>query len=105
MKLSSNLIGSLLVAAIGTAAFVYMAKRPAVEGNTVMFGAPTLIGASTASKDEVKEVAKQEEVMVETTEAKVESSENTTTEAATTNTSETSSPVEDTQETTETPAN
>ncbi|MEE9327578.1 MAG: hypothetical protein V3U71_09815 [Cocleimonas sp.] len=105
MKLSSNLIGSLLIAAIGTTAFVYMAKRPAVEGNTVIFGAPNQIGASTTSKVEEQEVPKQEETLVETTEAKVETTESTTTEA-TTNTSETTSnSVEDTPETTETPTN
>lgn len=96
MKITSNLIGTLLVAAIGTAAFVYMAKRPAVEGNTVLFGAPNKISASTTSKDMQKEEPKQEETVAETTETKVESTENPSpTEATTTNTSEASSTVED----------
>jgi len=40
MKLSSNTIGILVVTAIATAAFVWMAKRPAVEANVFALGMP-----------------------------------------------------------------
>jgi len=40
MKLSSNTIGILVVTAIATAAFVWMAKRPAVEANIFALGMP-----------------------------------------------------------------
>jgi len=40
MKLSAGIIGTVLFTAVATAAFVWMAKRPAVDGNAMSFGMP-----------------------------------------------------------------
>ncbi|MEE9310621.1 MAG: hypothetical protein V3U64_06330 [Cocleimonas sp.] len=48
MKLSSATIGTLLFTAVGLAAFVLMAKRPAVDGNAMNFGMPASSATSTA---------------------------------------------------------
>ena len=40
MKLSAGTIGTLLFTAVATAAFVWMAKRPAVDGSAMNFGMP-----------------------------------------------------------------
>jgi len=41
MKLSAGTIGTLAFTALATAAFVWMAKRPAVEISAMQFGMPT----------------------------------------------------------------
>ncbi len=40
MKLSSNFIGAIIFTALAVVAFVWMAMRPAVEGNAMSFGMP-----------------------------------------------------------------
>ena len=51
MKLSAGTVGTLLFTAVAIAAFVWMAKRPAVEGNAMIFGMPA---QSTTAKAEEK---------------------------------------------------
>jgi len=50
MKLSSSLISILVFIAITTAAFIWMAMRPAVEGNAMIFGMPN-IATTTANTE------------------------------------------------------
>ncbi len=52
MKLSAGTIGTLLFTAVAITAFVFMAKRPAVEGNAMNFGMPI---QSTAVEEKVEE--------------------------------------------------
>ena len=40
MKLSNNFIGALIFTAFAITVFVFMAMRPAVEGNAMIFGMP-----------------------------------------------------------------
>ena len=53
MKLSSNSVGMLIFTALAIAVFVFMALRPAVDGNAMNFGVPlsTDISASTISPE------------------------------------------------------
>ncbi len=53
MKLSTGMIGTLLFTAVATAAFVWMAKRPVVDGNAIIFGMP----ASSAVEKKMTEAA------------------------------------------------
>ena len=41
MKLSANTLGIFAVTAIATTAFVWMVKRPPVEGQVIQFGMPS----------------------------------------------------------------
>lgn len=54
MKLSANTIGTLIFTAIATAAFVWMAKRPAVEATAINFGIPSQTTSATNSSAEPK---------------------------------------------------
>jgi flagellar biosynthesis GTPase FlhF len=49
MKPSTGTIGLLIFTAIATAAFVLMAKRPAVDSNALVFGMPKTAGTSASS--------------------------------------------------------
>ena len=80
MKLSTGTIGTLLFTAVATAAFVWMVKRPAVEGNAMIFGMPAQsstaeekMPAATSSTPEVEtpvsEVSEVEAKQVEETTA------------------------------------
>jgi len=53
MKLSAGTVGTLLFTAVATAAFVWMAKRPVVEGNAMNFGMP--MQATAAVEDKMPE--------------------------------------------------
>lgn len=68
MKLSSNLISILIFIAITTAAFIWMAMRPAVEGNAMIFGMPntSTTTVSTESQSTEAEPVKAEVNMTET---------------------------------------
>ena len=50
MKLSAGTIGTLVFTALATAAFVWMAKRPAVEISAMQFGMPTTKAGDAAPK-------------------------------------------------------
>jgi len=81
MKLSTGTIGTLIYTAIATAAFVWMAKRPAVEATAMNFGMPSqsISAASSITESEAKEEK------VDEPEEKMEATEiNTTTEETTT---------------------
>lgn len=72
MKLSSNTIGILLFTVIASMAFVWMAKRPAVDGQTISFGMPIKATSAESKTPEaepepaqVSEPEKVEEVKVE----------------------------------------
>lgn len=73
MKLSAGTIGTLLFAAVAITAFVWMAKRPAVEGNAMNFGMPMQSTTTVEDKAPVSNEPKKEEVepekMEETTPA------------------------------------
>jgi len=70
MKLSANTIGTLIFTAIATAAFVWMAKRPAVEATAMNFGIPSQTTSATNSSAEpkVKEAQVDTPVVEETVE-------------------------------------
>ncbi len=53
MKLSSNSVGMLIFTALAIAVFVFMALRPAVEGNAMNLGIPlnTEMATATESSD------------------------------------------------------
>ncbi len=91
MKLSKAMIGTLLFAAVGAAAFVWMVKRPAVDGNAMIFGMPTSSVATTEEKVEEK-----------IPEATIPAANTSTTEASTPNTETEPTPVA--EETTSVPA-
>ncbi len=55
MKLSSNLISILIFLAITTAVFIWMAMRPAVDGNAMIFGMPNSNSASNTVETMAKE--------------------------------------------------
>ncbi len=78
MKLSANSLGIFVLTAITTTAFVWMAKRPPVEGYAIKFGMP--LASST------EEMAKEKPKILETSEENVaeESNDNTNNNEATT---------------------
>ena len=47
MKLSNNLIGALIFTILAVVVFVFMAMRPAVEGDAMIFGMPATNGNNT----------------------------------------------------------
>jgi outer membrane biosynthesis protein TonB len=47
MKFSNNLIGALIFTILAVAVFVFMAMRPAVEGDAMIFGMPATNGNNT----------------------------------------------------------
>ena len=74
MKLSNNFIGALIFTALAITVFVFMAIRPAVEGNAMIFGmlvnvdktteaaAPASTVTTEIKTEEVLEPAKTEEM-------------------------------------------
>lgn len=67
MKLSAGTIGTLAFTALATAAFIWMAKRPAVDVSAMQFGIPAVKTASPAPQ--VVETKKTDDATVETTKA------------------------------------
>ncbi len=55
MKLSSNTVGILVIIGLATAAFVWMAKRPAIEGNALVLGMPSTQEAAPVVTDVAKD--------------------------------------------------
>ena len=55
MKLSANTIGLFTFIVISSTAFVYMAKRPPVEGNAISFGMP--VNKSATENNDSKSTA------------------------------------------------
>ncbi len=59
MKLSAGTVATLLFTAVGTAAFVWMAKRPAVDITAMNFGMPIQTTASSPEKEQPEKKAEE----------------------------------------------
>ena len=59
MKLSAGTIGTILFTAVATAAFVWMAKRPVVEGSAMNFGMPMPLATRAEDKAPAFNVPKE----------------------------------------------
>ncbi|MCF6190719.1 MAG: hypothetical protein L3J51_09575 [Cocleimonas sp.] len=80
MKLSAGTIGTLLFTAVATAVFVWMAKRPAVDGSAMNFGMPMQSTAVVEGNEPVLNEPKIEEVEPEKMEEATSAPENSTPE-------------------------
>ena len=97
MKTSSNTIGLLIFVIIATTAFVYMAKRPPIEGKAINFGMPIKSTDSTTKEAKESNTESQTDANLPETETQ------DITPAETTETTETTEPDSQAKSPTESP--
>lgn len=105
MKSSSNTFGLLIFVAIATTAFVYMAKRPPIDGNAISFGMPIKGAEDTTQTPKESSVESQTGNNLSETETKAASENNTPAEAETKETDSQTKSSEESTPTTEPAAN